>query len=380
MKRILIAASVVLHQLHAGEALGCGSTPLMFEPLLPADTALDVPRDAALFVANNTTAPIEFVLVREIDDDGETSAGPAIDAGAPVIGERAGRPAPPRDDERPLMPLPPLPTDAGSGPSTDVASAVPLDVSCYPAAGGNLCVAKPKVPLEPNTRYSWTATMSSPYDEIVGLITSPMTFRTGDENAAVGSPKVSVEVTEHTVYVNHPCGLSSNVALSVSATNLTLPLLVNAKRLTPAFVVQPAILTPEHTQQEFGLYDPPECFVIEAFDTTGERFDVGEVCSVAEPTDNATDAPPAGSTPGGGGSNPTDAEPETSSDRESNTTDGDVSAAPPRGVEQRGVDSGSKGGCAVGARGAGREPHFAWLVVGFAMAGVGALRRRSRRR
>src|SRR5690606_28818261 len=116
--------------------------------------------------------------------------------------------------------------------------------TCYPATGGNLCVAKPKTPLKPNTQYSWTGTMTAPYDESVGLITPPRRFRTGDSVAAVGSAEVDVEVAKHTVYANHPCGLSSHVALSLEGTNLTSPLLVNAKGLTPAYVVQPVILTP----------------------------------------------------------------------------------------------------------------------------------------
>src|SRR5688572_30223038 len=103
MKRIVAAGCVVLHQFHAGVALGCGSTPDMFLPMLPAADARDVALDAALFVASNAPEPIAFALRREgVDDDG-LQALVSTDAGSGRrSGETAERAAPPRDIETAL--------------------------------------------------------------------------------------------------------------------------------------------------------------------------------------------------------------------------------------------------------------------------------------
>lgn len=371
MKRIVAAGCVVLHQLHPSLAFGCGSTPDMLSPLLPAVEATDVPLDAVLFAASNHSHAIAFELRREtLAPSAETSPGP-VDAGGAVSGETitvetaasdtAERALPPLDgetaDTQTAADSTAAPDPVGTAPVQ-----VPLDVTCYPASGGNLCVAKPTILLEPGTRYSWQTWTN--VDADLGLATPPRGFTTGVAIADVGLPQVSVEVDDYRVFSSHPCGQTSAVDMTVTASGLTTPLVVNVEGVTPAYVHEPLVLTVDAPEQAFGLSSPPACFVIETFDVTGARAEVGEICPKETPP-ATPDVAPAGSTPeapadpawsGAGATPPAAAETEGPI--------GDSASLPPREVERRAVPTRSGSGCAVALGGVGQSvPASAWLVA-----------------
>lgn len=340
MKRILAASCVVLHQLHPSVALGCGSTPDMLSAFLPAVDATGVPLDAVLFAASNHSDAITFELRRETPaPSDETSAGP-VDAGA---GEGAERAAPPRDGEATdTVEVTDAPDSVAAEPVQ-----VPLDVTCYPATGGNLCVAKPKLLLEPGARYSWQTWTNVSGGR--GLATVPQGFTTGASIADVGSPQVSVGVDGYNVFTSHPCGQTSSVDMTVTATGLTTPLVVNVEGVTPSYVHEPVVLTPDAAEQPFGLSSPPECFVLETFDVTGVRAEIGEICPTGQqPSEPSTGAPSATSTTSGNSVATTAAGAAEPGDATSRDPDASEADEAPGGVEQRGVDGKSNGGCAVG--------------------------------
>jgi hypothetical protein len=371
MKRILAAGCVVLHQLHPSAALGCGSTPDMLSPFLPAVDATGVPLDAVLFAASNHSAAITFELRRETPDAVDNATVAQSDAGIGTGGEADGSAAPLRDEVSDV----PNTSDATSGRhdlGAGGTAQVPLDIKCYPASGGNLCVARPTTLLDPGARYSWQTWTSINAD--VGLATPPRGFTTGVGLADVGLSQVSVEVDGYDVFTSHPCGQTSSVDMTVAATGLTTPLVVNVKGVTPSYVHEPLVLTVDAPEQPFGLSSPPECFVIETFDVTGARSEVGEICPEAE-LPATPDGAPAGTTPAA------PVEPASSgagpSQPETEVPPVDSASSPPNEVERRTAPPNSASGCAVVRGGVGRSvPAGAWLV---ALALVVA-RRRSQRR
>jgi hypothetical protein len=366
----------------------------MFSPLLPGADATAVPLDAALFVASNATESIAFTLRRErptaVD---EAPLAPLLDAGVSSDGETVGRAAPPRDDETTEAALTAASSDALDSASADVAGSdaegveVPVAVTCYPAAGGNLCVAKPKVLLEAGARYVWTASMPvSGAEPTAERTTEPRWFTTGDAVADVGSPQLNVEVISHTNYNGHPCGLERSVGMTVSGVDIETPVVVNAKGITPSYVIEPVVLSAEQSEQPFGLYSPPECFIIETFDVTGARADLGEVCPEklvpATPAVEADPAPPATEPATTATSTSTAMTPESAesgdADDPRDATESNAAASPPDGVEQRGVEADSDGGCAVGPLGVRRSLAATTWLAGAAL--VVALRRARRRK
>jgi hypothetical protein len=371
MKRATVFGVIVCHQLHAGSAWACGAVAELFEPLLPMRDAADVALDAALFVAISDTQPITVELLRA-NAAGEDVAPLSllVDAGVPT-GDVALDKAPPRDETTSQSTA--STSDGSENSSRDEADVVvPLDVVCYGAVSGNLCVAKPKEPLEAQTRYSWTASKLASAGEEVERVTERVWFTTGNAFVNTGSSVVDVEVTEHRMASYFGCGPSQTfvryVGLELEAATVTTPIVANVKGITPNGSLLPLVLNAEEPKQSLTLSAPPECFVIETFNAAGLRTELAETCpeAVLPVTSDVSEAVPAAAS-------------ETTASDVSETESAaqpDEGAEEEDGVERRSVDGASGGGCAVTHNDVGRSTlSSVWTLA----AALVIVRRRARR-
>lgn len=257
-----IGTVVVFHLSHAEVAWGCGATLDRVEQFLPASDATDVPLDAALFVAANFSMPTAMVVRQVLDE-------PSGDA---------------------LLPLAPssevAPQDGGAAAS-DAATApevndVEVTLTCYDAAGDHLCVGKPTFLLAANSTYEWSVITQDENSSAMIRTTLPQRFTTGNQVARLTGQSLRADVTEH-VYgeAYSPCGPGAisdtrKVTVGLTGVELDSPLVVKA----PLGMWQSwgVVLTPEENKRALVLDEPPECFVVEAFDVTGNVVETSEIC------------------------------------------------------------------------------------------------------
>lgn len=255
MKRWYLAGLALLsHQAYAANASACGPTPFLLSPLLPLPDAEGVPLDAALVSSSNMTA-VTFQLreVTEPTDPGsppeslpDASAG--FDGGAPM-GE------------------------------------VPLDTNCHSARdSGAVCVGKPIEPLKPLTTYEWSVAMVEPPGLIPDYLqpSAWQRFTTGDELSSVALPEVEARVTLHEIVTDAMCVSGARVTLEFSSNDPATPVVVNVAGVTPEYVTEAVVLSEETPLVEMTLHTAPDCFTLEAFDQTGARTELRELCPEAE--------------------------------------------------------------------------------------------------
>ena len=349
MKRyVALVLPVVLHHFHNDNAHACGETPYLLQSLLPQVNAQDVVIDAALIAASNSN-PIAFTLRK-------VSVANVVSDGGEPVGKSA------------------LAPDSGLGN-------IHLNTLCYEARGGYLCVAKPGTVLEPHTTYEWST--SVPLEDLQqpggGLESGWQLFTTSDVAATNEAIAVDATVLDYAEFDMHPCGQSNAVTLNVEADHLEQSLVVNVQGLTPSNVTLPLVLSPQLPKQEFGLSSIPECFTLEAFDSTGAQHTLQQLCPAAllphatsDNSDNSaapTGAPPEIVAPSAPSEDMVDNVFETSVDAPSVEVDhGEVNR---RGITQ------SNTGCAIGFQLNSVPVHA--LLVGL-VAVVGLIRTRTRRR
>lgn len=286
-------------------AFACGPTPDLLTLLLPVPDATGVPPDAALIVSSNRTTPA--FRLRLADS-----------------------------------------ADAGAG-----ADLVPLEKECYPTEyAGELCIARPVDPLEPDTRYEWsleTGPAPGPPSELAP--TDWRAFTTSSTQQAHSEPHITVDVVRNETYENPPCGNSHLVTLAFTA-DLESPVVINLTGFTPSYVMEAVRLTPEASSVEMNLYNPPACVKPEVFDVTGARTTLPRVCPEDELAATAFDS--SGEPIAAG----------AASGRDAGVVDPGVTKSPVR-------DTGTSSGCRAAP--SGRTPGSALALLA---AAVSILRRR----
>jgi hypothetical protein len=259
MRLYHVTLVAVFHLYHTQDASACGSTPALLSALLPESDAAGVDTNAVLIASNNDGAVVFTLRRMPLPGEGEMNTAPAVDGGAHKEA--------------------PLPLDSAS---------VTLQTTCYPAFSGNLCVATPTEPLLPNSIYEWSvAATVEGQDEPTAPSEQWRLFVTSDGAMPHAPSTVTAAVVKYIKDEGNPCGITSSVNLALEGTGLVGPVVVNVKGLTPSYVTEPKVLSPDSPQQELTLYSPPECFTLELFDGVGIRQELEEIClEAAEPEVN----------------------------------------------------------------------------------------------
>jgi hypothetical protein len=238
------------------DAHACGATPIEAQPLLPLDSATNVPLNAVLITSGNVTHAV-FEL-REL--------------AAAVEGAQA----------QPVEAL----TDAGAAAAADAGSGnqVALDVDCSARAleGGALCMARPREPLKPDTHYAWRTNVAEPE----GYVPPPdldvwREFTTGSalDDQPLAADAANVAVTDSyrsSDPYGEPCGLThwTTVAYSLRASE---PAVLQYAGYTPSYVMHATLLMPGE-EVSATLYNPPDCLSPVLYDAAGHRTPLAEWC------------------------------------------------------------------------------------------------------
>lgn len=337
---------VMFHQLHAQPARACGATPDELVPLLPAEGAVDVPLNAALFASANLRSAVQFDL-SEVTDGNEDGGG--------------------------LV-------------------SVPLIVECEPGGEGALCLARPEEPLKPRTRYLWGVRGEDEADT-----RTDQTFETGEASSAVWIPQVSVTVVQNVVFDSHPCGGDRLVTLKLGSQT---PAVVFVPGLAPGYVMHAQALSPQDPDASWNLYQPPDCFELVVYDQLGASERKPEICpnEVLAPTRHEPDDD-TGSVMDAGAAEPSEADGGAEEEDAGNHGLRDAEAEPPGAGSANGSDAaapgtastderegsssaspmgsaGGDGGCAVDGK--PNSTSFAGWVLALGLA-LAARRRHSRR-
>lgn len=367
MNRSALVIVPLFHLFHAHPALACGSTPLLLTPLLPVDASEATPRDAAL-IASSNQGPISFTL--RLVKHGP-AAGAAVDAGGALdVGGDAGDGV-----QSESLPLP-------------EGAELTLDTECDASSGGNLCIAKPRALLEVGATYEWlVAGEDLPF-------VAPRRFTVTADVTDQANAVLEVRVTRNEFFSSHPCGLEKAVTFEFEAGSLVQPVVLNFKGVTPTYVTEPVVLTPEEPTQVMGVYSTIECFTLESIDGAGQRKDLREVCpddvlaptgqppltpvssndSQPAPSAAAETATPSSEDPASGRDGGSDSFAVPSSTDGTSVSEDSEAHAEGHGA-MRGIDGESpSGGCAVSP-----EPHhrpFTWITALLGVvAGLGLRRR-----
>jgi hypothetical protein len=151
--------------------------------------------------------------------------------------------------------------------------AVPVSVACQLEAGAEVCIGSPG-PLAPRTRYIWSAQVDHASAPAV-----PREFTTGegpDETgplAALPPPgsAVQVEIVEHAVTPNHPCGMPDRARTRFRVPGLDEPvaLVVTGMGGYPHPFEDPVVLTPDAASVEVTLWGAPACLGVRLVDVAG---------------------------------------------------------------------------------------------------------------
>jgi hypothetical protein len=248
------------------DAHACGATPTEVQALLPLDGATNWPLNAVLIAsANSSLAVFELREMAAAADGVQTNTlEPPADAGAIARGD-AGAPG-----------------------------QVALDVDCNARAlgAGALCVATPREPLKPRTRYTWRTNVAWPdgYRPPADLdVWHEFTTGSARDDQPLSADATGFIVTDSersSDPFGNPCGITHwmTIAYSLRASE---PAVLHYAGYTPSYVMHATRLMPGE-EVSATLYNPPDCLSAVLYDAAGHRTPLPEWCS-----SEITPAPPA---------------------------------------------------------------------------------------
>lgn len=237
-------------------AHACGATPMEAQPLLPLDGATSVPLNAVLLTsANVSRAAFELREVAAAADGGHAEPSePRPDAGAIAM------------------------NDAGAPGDVE------LEVHCSApgAESGALCLARPREPLKPDTRYAWRTSVAA----LDGYVSpSPLDvwreFTTGSavDDEALSADAASFVVTDSqrsSDPYGSPCGIFHWTTITY-ALRASEPAVLHYAGYTPSYVMHATLLVPGE-EASATLYNPGDCLSPVLYDAAGHRTALPEWC------------------------------------------------------------------------------------------------------
>jgi hypothetical protein len=262
------ALSTASRDVHA-----CGATPVEIQALLPLSDATSVPLNAVLLSSGNVTAAV-FELY-EVPDD-------ASDA-----------------DDRAIVPV-----DAGVNLANDAgpSGAVALSVDCdaQGQGGGAVCLARPREPLKPNTRYAWSTNVAVPdgyAPEYFDGLWREFTTGSAIDDQPIAADAVRLVVTEDHQSLGNPCGINHWIEAAYSL-RASEPGVLHFADYTPSYVMHATLLTGgSGAAATATLYSPADCLAPMVYDGAGHRTALSEWCpsdGTSPPTaveEDASDTP-----------------------------------------------------------------------------------------
>lgn len=231
--------------------------------LLPLDGAINVPLNAVLITsANVSQAVFELREVATAIDGGQAEPleRPA-DAGATAVAE-------------------------GGAPG-QVALAV--DCSSRAVVSGALCMARPRDPLKPETRYAWRSTVPDAYRTPELDVWREFTTGIALDDQPLAANAADFVVTDSdrsSDPYGRPSGIThwTTVAYSLRASD---PAVLQYADYTPSYVMHATLLMPGE-EASATLYNPPDCLSPVLYDAAGHRTLLSEWCP-----NTSTPAPPS---------------------------------------------------------------------------------------
>jgi hypothetical protein len=268
IRRTLVVGAVALGgflSVASRDAHACGATATEIHALLPLDGAIDVPLNAVLISSSNLTEAV-FELHEVLDG---SSAADRVAIGVPTL-------------------------DAGVNPASDAGPPgdVPLSVDCdaQGQGGGAVCLARPREPLKPNTRYAWHANVALPdgyVPEYFEGLSREFTTGSAMDDQPIAADAVSLVVTEdhqNPDWDGNGCGPNRwmEVAYSLRASESGV---LHFAEFTPSYVMHATLLSGSGAPAASATlyYSPPGCLAPVIYDVAGHRTALSEWC----PSDGA---------------------------------------------------------------------------------------------